>query len=180
MPHAPEPSDEGLPYEPAEREPVHYAEQALLGAVLLKPELLAQLAGLESNAFFNPAHAALFSAMGAEPVPERPGAQAGLEWLRTVLEAARKEAPALTAAYLHLLISACPRTEHVEAYAAMVRGAHARRSHAEVCCRLAHERHRGDLRRSQWQEDQGQEGGEGDLRGCHVDRPRRSAPIRAK
>ncbi|MGW7304005.1 DnaB-like helicase N-terminal domain-containing protein [Streptomyces sp. NPDC054835] len=140
MPHAPEPFDEGLPYEPAEREPVHYAEQALLGAVLLKPELLSRLAGLESSAFFNPAHAALFSAMGAEPVPERPGAQAGLEWLRVVLEEARKEAPALTAAYLHLLISACPRTEHVEAYAAMVRGAHARRTiqlHADALTQAA-------------------------------------------
>ncbi|MFD3997389.1 DnaB-like helicase N-terminal domain-containing protein [Streptomyces sp. NPDC058583] len=140
MPHAPDPSDEGLPYEPAEREPVHYAEQALLGALLLKPELLPHAAGLDNDAFSNPAHGALFTAMSTVRTPEHPSPQAGLDWLRAVLREARQEAPALTAAYLHLLISTCPRSEHAGAYAAMVRSEYARRSirlHADTLAMAA-------------------------------------------
>ncbi|WP_328486058.1 DnaB-like helicase N-terminal domain-containing protein [Streptomyces zaomyceticus] len=140
MPHAPDPSGEGLPYEPTAREPVHYAEQALLGALLLKPELLPHVTGLDNDAFSNPAHGALFAAMRTVRTPERPSPQAGLDWLRAVLEEARQEVAALTAVYLHLLISACPRPEHAGAYAAMVRSEYARRSirlHADTLAMAA-------------------------------------------
>ena len=140
MPHAPDPADEDLPYEPAEREPVHYAEQALLGALLLKPELLPHATGLDNDAFSNPAHGALFTAMSTVRTPEHSRPQAGLDWLGAVLREARQKAPALTATYLHLLISACPRSEHAGAYAAMVRSEHARRSirlHADTLAMAA-------------------------------------------
>ncbi|MET9430030.1 DnaB-like helicase N-terminal domain-containing protein [Streptomyces sp. NPDC003036] len=140
MPHAPDLSDEEPPYEPDEREPVYYAEQALLGALLLRPEHLSQADALEGDAFSHPAHGALFAAMRTVQAPGLPSPPDGLDWLQAVLEEARQEAPALTAAYLHLLISACPRPEHAGAYAAMVRSGHARRSirlHAEALAQAA-------------------------------------------
>ncbi|MET9373978.1 DnaB-like helicase N-terminal domain-containing protein [Streptomyces sp. NPDC002992] len=139
MPHAPE-SHEEASYDPAERDPVHYAEQALLGALLLAPELLRTTDGIEPDSFANAAHGALLDAMRTVPAPEEQGSQAGLAWLQAVLKEARRQAPALTAAYLHLLISACPRSEHAVAYAAMVRSEHARRSirlHAETLAMAA-------------------------------------------
>ncbi|MFF7438957.1 DnaB-like helicase N-terminal domain-containing protein [Streptomyces sp. NPDC008122] len=140
MPHASDLSNEDLLYEPDEREPVYYAEQALLGALLLRPEHLPQADGLEGDAFSHPAHGALFAAMRTVRAPGRPSPPDGLDWLRAVLEEARREAPVLTPAHLHLLISACPRTEHAGAYAAMVRSGHARRSiriHAEALAQAA-------------------------------------------
>lgn len=127
MPHPLAPDHE-VPYEPDERDSVHYAEQALLGALLLKPELLSVVARLEPDAFSNTAHGALLAAMHTVPAPDHQETQAGLYWLRAVLREAREQAPGLTTAYQHLLISACPRSEHAEAYAAMVRSEHARRS----------------------------------------------------
>ncbi|KUH38591.1 MULTISPECIES: DnaB-like helicase N-terminal domain-containing protein [Streptomyces] len=139
MPHAAEPQDEA-PYEPAQCDPAHYTEQALLGALLLTPQLLRTTAGLEPDSFANPAHGALLAAMRTVPAPKEQESQTGLTWLRAVLKEARQKAPALTAAYLHLLISACPRPEHAGAYAAMVHAEHARRSirlHAETLAQAA-------------------------------------------
>ncbi|WP_318209544.1 MULTISPECIES: DnaB-like helicase N-terminal domain-containing protein [unclassified Streptomyces] len=132
--------DDGPPYEPAERPPAHYAEQALLGAILLDPTLLSDLGSLEPAAFNNPFHAAVFAAMRTVPVPEGQTAHAGLGWLNAVLATARSETPGLTASFMHTLISACPRPDHAPAYAAMLRAEHARRTvrlHAEQLAQAA-------------------------------------------
>ncbi|MCY0931827.1 hypothetical protein OTB20_37740 [Streptomyces sp. H27-H1] len=61
-------------------------------------------------------------------------------WLNTLLNAARPEAPGLTAPHLHTLVQACPAPEHAGAYARMVRADHARRTlrrHAEQLAQTA-------------------------------------------
>ncbi|WP_432112709.1 DnaB-like helicase N-terminal domain-containing protein [Streptomyces sp. S1] len=136
MPHTPEPDDDP-PYEPAEPTPGAFAEKALLGALLLDPARLADVSGLDPDAFSNATHGALFAAMYAVPAPGTRESRAGLDWLNAVLAQARREAPGLSASYLHTLISACPRVEHASAYAAMVRAEAARRSIRRHADRLA-------------------------------------------
>ncbi|MFG3348644.1 DnaB-like helicase N-terminal domain-containing protein [Streptomyces sp. NPDC048018] len=128
------------PYEPAERPPLYYAEQALLGAVLLQPALLPLLAELSASAFDSPSHAAVFAAMRDVPIPEAATALAGLDWLNAVLVKARQQAPGLTPSYMHTLISACPQPQHALAYAVVIRAESARRTirlHAEQLARAA-------------------------------------------
>ncbi|MFT9784647.1 DnaB-like helicase N-terminal domain-containing protein [Streptomyces rhizosphaericola] len=136
MPHTPDSEDEA-PYEPTERPPVHYAEQALLGALLLDPTLLEGLAELAPASFGNPFHAALFAAMRTVPAPEEHAHRAGLDWLNAVLAQAQTETAGLTPSFLHSLISACPRQNHAPAYAAMIRSEHARRTIRQHAERLA-------------------------------------------
>jgi replicative DNA helicase len=109
-------------------QPVHYAEQALLGALLQHPHRLADLDGIEPASFSHPAHGALFAAIRALPAPgpEQHAKDAG--WLTAVLTAARRHTRGLTAAYLHTLIQTCPRPRHAPAYARMVQADHARRT----------------------------------------------------
>ncbi|WP_234106798.1 DnaB-like helicase N-terminal domain-containing protein [Streptomyces venezuelae] len=57
-------------YEPTERPPLHYAEQALLGAVLLQPALLPAVEDLSPSFFDSPVHGAVFAAMREVPTPE--------------------------------------------------------------------------------------------------------------
>ncbi|MFE5934203.1 DnaB-like helicase N-terminal domain-containing protein [Streptomyces sp. NPDC056470] len=128
MQHASDPYDDEVLYDPPGPAPVHYAERALLGALLLEPALLAALQQLEAEAFSNAAHGALFSAMRRVPVPEPVRHQAGPFWVNAVLEAALPDARGLTVSYLHTLISACPLLTHAPAYAAIVRAEHARRT----------------------------------------------------
>ncbi|CAL9366085.1 hypothetical protein SUDANB105_00765 [Streptomyces sp. enrichment culture] len=139
MPHTPNGEDEA-PYEPAERPPVHCAEQALLGALLLDPTLLEGLAELEPASFGNPFHAALFAAMRTVPAPEEQAHRTGLDWMNAVLGQAQTETAGLAPSFLHTLISACPRPSHAPAYAAMIRSDHARRTvrlHAERLAQAA-------------------------------------------
>ncbi|MFD4476404.1 DnaB-like helicase N-terminal domain-containing protein [Streptomyces sp. NPDC058471] len=129
------PSDEnddldGLP-PPA---PVHYAEQSLLGALLLDPHRLSEIGPLEPGHFSNHTHGELFRAMRSAPGPEAEQHRTSPAWLNTVLDAARPHAPGLTASYLHTLIQVCPWPKHAATYARMIRADHARRSlrlHAE-------------------------------------------------
>ncbi|GGT22478.1 hypothetical protein GCM10010222_75520 [Streptomyces tanashiensis] len=119
---------------------MHYAEQALLGALLLEPDLLTDLELLEADAFSNASHGELFSAMLRVPTPDPVRHQTGPFWVNAVLEAALPNAPGLTSSYLHTLISACPRVGHALAYAAIVRAEHARRTihlHSEHLARAA-------------------------------------------
>ncbi|MFI8520922.1 DnaB-like helicase N-terminal domain-containing protein [Streptomyces sp. NPDC085481] len=132
--------DDEAPYEPAERPPAHYAEQALLGAGLLSPTLLADLTGLEPADFNSPFHTAVFAAMRSVPAPDDQTAEAGVDWLNAVLAKAQSETPGLSASFMHTLISACPRPSHAAAYAAMIRSEHARRTvrfHAEHLAQAA-------------------------------------------
>ncbi|MFE2561911.1 DnaB-like helicase N-terminal domain-containing protein [Streptomyces sp. NPDC059352] len=127
-------------YEPTERPPLHYAEQALLGAVLLQPALLPAVEDLDHSSFDSPVHAAVFAAMQKIPAPEEITTGAGLDWLTAVLAEARPQAPGLTPSYMHTLISACPQPQHVSAYAVVIRAEHARRTiclHAEQLAQAA-------------------------------------------
>ncbi|WP_435059315.1 DnaB-like helicase N-terminal domain-containing protein [Streptomyces sp. bgisy060] len=127
MPRTPMPEDEP-PYEPADTPPAHYAERALLGAILLDPDLLPALDQVGPASFAHSAHAAIFAAMHTVPAPTSPTAHTGLDWLNAVLAQARPQAPGLTPSYMHTLISACPRPHHAPAYAAILRSEHARRT----------------------------------------------------
>ncbi|WP_328946018.1 hypothetical protein OG259_35840 [Streptomyces sp. NBC_00250] len=94
MSPTPDPGTED-PYEPTERPPLYYAEQALLGAVLLQPQLLLALEDLDTSAFDSPVHAAVFAAMHDVPAPEEATSVGGLDWLNTVLAKARTQTPGL-------------------------------------------------------------------------------------
>ncbi|WP_433892547.1 DnaB-like helicase N-terminal domain-containing protein [Streptomyces sp. CA-111067] len=117
-------------------EPLHYAEQALLGALLLEPDQLAGVPDLLPEHFANPSHSALFAAMRTltPPIPE--AHRASPVWLTAVLTAALITAPGLDTPYLHTLINACPRPEHAPVYAQMIRAEDVRRTLREHAVRL--------------------------------------------
>ncbi|MFC0844757.1 DnaB-like helicase N-terminal domain-containing protein [Streptomyces noboritoensis] len=135
MPAAPE-----APEDPALDPVVHYAEQALLGALLLAPERLKSIGLLEPDQFADAVHRVLFAAMQSIVPPPPEVHRTSPVWLNGLLDAARPTAPALTASYLHTLIQACPRDAHAAAYAQMVRAGHARRTlhhHATLLAQAA-------------------------------------------
>ncbi|MEU4205940.1 DnaB-like helicase N-terminal domain-containing protein [Streptomyces sp. NPDC039022] len=117
--------------------PVHYAEQALLGALLLEPARLDQLGSLAAEHFGDPAHSALYAAMRTAAVPGADEHRTAPVWLRRVLDAARPQAPGLTASYLHSLVHRCPWPGHAAAYARMIEADYARRTLREHAERLA-------------------------------------------
>ncbi|MFF3460285.1 DnaB-like helicase N-terminal domain-containing protein [Streptomyces sp. NPDC002730] len=139
MPHPSDPFEDDLddlPPPPA----VHYAEQALLGALLLDPHRLSEIGALEADHFDNHAHGALFRAMLETPAPDPEQHRDSPAWLNAVLDAARPNAPGLTASYLHTVIQVCPWPQHAISYARMIRADHARRSlrmHAERLAQTA-------------------------------------------
>jgi replicative DNA helicase len=118
-------------------EPVHYAEQALLGALLLDPRQLAGVPELLPAHFASPSHGALFAAMLTLTPPDPDAHRADPVWPQAVLTAALTAAPGLDAPYLHTLINACPRREHAPVYAQMVLAEHDRRTLREHAVRLA-------------------------------------------
>ncbi|MEU6144145.1 DnaB-like helicase N-terminal domain-containing protein [Streptomyces sp. NPDC047081] len=134
MPHTPEPDeDDDLDRTPAPK-PVHYAEQALLGALLLEPARLTDTDPLIAQHFDSHTHAALFTAIRTLPPPDPTDHAKDTAWLNSVLDHARPRAPGLNASYLHHLIQFCPLPKHAAAYARMIRADNARRvlrAHAE-------------------------------------------------
>ncbi|MCL7493827.1 replicative DNA helicase [Streptomyces sp. MCA2] len=121
-------------------QPVHYAEQALLGALLLEPHRLSTISRLTPDHFGNHAHSTLFHAMRTVPTPSPKQHAKDTAWLSAVLAKAQPEAPGLTASYLHTLIQSCPRPQHAAAYASMIRADHTRRTlreHADRLCQIA-------------------------------------------
>ncbi|MEV5506539.1 DnaB-like helicase N-terminal domain-containing protein [Streptomyces orinoci] len=134
----PEPDEDLYPDDFPPPEPVHYAEQALLGALLLHPQRLKTIGPLEPDHFGNHSHGTLFAAMRTVPVPDPEAHAKEPVWLNAVLEAARPEAPGLDASYLFTLVQACPRPEHAATYAQMIRAGHARRTLRMHAQRLAH------------------------------------------
>ncbi|MFC8708851.1 MULTISPECIES: DnaB-like helicase N-terminal domain-containing protein [unclassified Streptomyces] len=137
--------------------PVYYAEQALLGGLLSQPHRMADI-GVAAHSFADAVHTALFAAIRALPAPALddstgtgaytvlrgrpatgPAPRTGhVAWLDTVLTTAREQNSGLTAAYLHLLISACPDPRHLPAYARIVEGEHARRRLRKAAVHLMH------------------------------------------
>ena len=123
--------------------PVHYAEQALLGAILLEPHRLKTIGALLPEHFASHSHHVLFSAMLGTPPPAPSEHATSPVWLNTLLDLARPQAPGLTVPHLHTLIQSCPTPEHAGAYARMVRADHARRTlrrHAEQLVQTATDR----------------------------------------
>ncbi|MFC5218927.1 DnaB-like helicase N-terminal domain-containing protein [Streptomyces coerulescens] len=108
-------------------QPVRYAEQALLGALLLDPHRLGDVTGIAADSFSTAAHAALFAAISTLPPPDPAEHAKNTNWLNQVLATGREQTRGLTASYLHTLIQACPWPRHAPAYARMVEAEHARR-----------------------------------------------------
>ncbi|MCM9083120.1 MULTISPECIES: DnaB-like helicase N-terminal domain-containing protein [Streptomyces] len=123
--HARAASEEDLLGDPAPLPVVHYAEQALLGALLLVPDRLKTIGPLEPEHFSSAAHGSLFAAMRTVSPPTPEVHRTSPVWPNQLLDAAQTRA--LNAAYLHILISNCPTDAHAPAYAQMVRSGHARR-----------------------------------------------------
>ncbi|MFF7258194.1 DnaB-like helicase N-terminal domain-containing protein [Streptomyces microflavus] len=124
---------------PASPPPVHFAEQALLGALVLVPALAAEV-DLEVEHFDNRIHGLLFDAMRTVPPPAPDQHRENADWLAAVHAEARPQAPGLPHTYLHTLVQACPAPEHAAAYAWMIRADHARRTvrvHAERLAQTA-------------------------------------------
>ncbi|MGW2822108.1 DnaB-like helicase N-terminal domain-containing protein [Streptomyces sp. NPDC001443] len=109
-------------------QPVHYAEQAFLGALLLEPHRLDDVTGIEPASFFAPAHGALFTAIRTLPAPDPVQHAQTTSWLNAVLAAACRQNRGLTASYLHTLIQICPSPSHASAYARIIESGHARRT----------------------------------------------------
>lgn len=108
--------------------PVHYAEQALLGALLLDPHRVKTIGPLDPDRFASANHRALFAAMTTLTAPPPDLHAKEPVWITAVLAHARPHARGLTPSYLHALAGACPDPAHAPAYARMVRADHARRT----------------------------------------------------
>lgn len=107
--------------------PAHHAEQALLGALLLQPHRLGEITGITAASFAHPTHAAVFTAISTFPAPDPEQHAQDATWLTAVYTTARQHDHALTPAYLHALIQACPQPRHAPAYARIVEAERARR-----------------------------------------------------
>ncbi|MFI2204600.1 DnaB-like helicase N-terminal domain-containing protein [Streptomyces sp. NPDC020192] len=137
MPRTPDPDEDDL-YTRPPHPPVYYAEQALLGALLLDPQLMAGVTGIAPEAFSTAVHSALFAAIRCRPAPDPAEHAKNTTWLNEVLAAAHAQARGLTASYLHHLVQVCPRPQHAPAYARIVEAEHARRRLRAAAAHLAH------------------------------------------
>lgn len=120
MPNPQTPEREFALEEPPADPPVRYAEQALLGAIVLEPLRLKTLGPLGPEHFSVAMHGALFAAMSAltPPAPEVHAREP--VWITALLDRARPHARGLTASYLHTLADSCPEPSHAPAYAQMI------------------------------------------------------------
>ncbi|MFD8064196.1 DnaB-like helicase N-terminal domain-containing protein [Streptomyces cyaneofuscatus] len=125
MPHPSEETENSLT--PTSPPPVHFAEQALLGALVLEPALAADI-DLDAGHFDNHGHRVLFDAMRTVPPPDPEQHRENADWLAAVHTEARPQAPGLPHTYLHTLVQVCPQPEHAAAYAWMIRADHTRRT----------------------------------------------------
>ncbi|MFJ5840255.1 DnaB-like helicase N-terminal domain-containing protein [Streptomyces shenzhenensis] len=136
MPPAPSTFEEDLP-DPAPPPPVHYAEQALLGGLILEPHRLHDIPDTRPAHFGSVTHAAVFDAIRTIPAPTPHQHSEDVAWQTRVLDHARRQARGLTASYLHTLIQACPWTKNVAAYARIVEAGHTSRTVRVGAQRLA-------------------------------------------
>ncbi|MEV3898407.1 DnaB-like helicase N-terminal domain-containing protein [Streptomyces anulatus] len=138
MPPAPEENDD-KDTEPTPLRAVHFAEQALLGALLLEPQRTTEV-DLKAEHFDSRIHGLLFDAMRTVPLPDPEQHRETAVWPAAVYAKARPQAPGLPHTYPHTLVQACPQPAHAAAYAGMIRADHARRTlraHAEQLARTA-------------------------------------------
>ncbi|CAM5328244.1 hypothetical protein SAVIM338S_00872 [Streptomyces avidinii] len=123
--------------------PVYFAEQALLGGLLLDPHRIKTIGPTGPEHFASAIHRAIFAAIAALPAPSADLHAKEPVWITAVLAHARPHARGLTPSYLHALAGACPNPAHAPAYARMVRSDHARRTvllHAGLLVQAATDR----------------------------------------
>ncbi|MEV2258450.1 DnaB-like helicase N-terminal domain-containing protein [Streptomyces anulatus] len=138
MPLGPEENDNSRT-EPTPLRAVHFAEQALLGALFLEPSRTTEV-DLEAEHFDNATHGLLFAVMRTVPLPDPDTHRENADWVAAVYTKARPQVPGLPHTYPHTLVQACPQPAHAAAYAGMIRADHARRTlraHAERLARTA-------------------------------------------
>uniref|UniRef100_A0AAU2JZD9 Replicative DNA helicase n=1 Tax=Streptomyces sp. NBC_00049 TaxID=2903617 RepID=A0AAU2JZD9_9ACTN len=128
MPNSPSPEPDFSLADIPPNPPVHFAEQALLGGLLLDPHRIKTIGPLGPDHFASAIHRAIFAAMAALPAPSPDLHAKEPVWITAVLAHARPHARGLTPSYLHALAGACPDPAHAPAYARMVRSDHARRT----------------------------------------------------
>lgn len=112
--------------EPPADPPIRYAEQALLGALVLEPIRIKTLGRLGPEHFSVAMHGALFAAMAALTPPSPEVHAREPVWINALLDHARPQARGLTAPYLHTLAASCPEPSHAPAYAHMIMADRAR------------------------------------------------------
>ncbi|MFJ3310442.1 DnaB-like helicase N-terminal domain-containing protein [Streptomyces sp. NPDC086549] len=127
MPRTREPDEDYLDTIPPPQR-VFYAEQALLGALLLEPWRLGNVTGIGPEAFSAAVQAVMFAAIRSVLAPDPAQHAEKVSWLDAVLSSARKQARGLTISYLHTVIQRCPWPHHASAYAQMVGADHAHRT----------------------------------------------------
>ncbi|MFF1782077.1 DnaB-like helicase N-terminal domain-containing protein [Streptomyces virginiae] len=140
MPNHPAREPDFDPYDTPPDPPIHYAEQALLGALLLEPHRREAIGPLGPEHFSRPLHGAVFAAVVALTPPDPALHVREPVWLASILSHAGPTTPALTPSYLHTLIACAGVPEQAAEYAGMVRADHARRSvrvHAELLIQAA-------------------------------------------
>ncbi|MCX5203169.1 replicative DNA helicase [Streptomyces sp. NBC_00237] len=136
--------DDDVPYAGTPPQPVDFAEQALLGALLIHPALTPGIRHVTPEHFTTHVHGSLFAAIQqlAPQVTQRAGESKpslpSLRWINEVFTTAVAQARGLTLPYLHQLVSSCPEPAHAAAYARMIQTGHARRSLHTHADRLAH------------------------------------------
>lgn len=122
--------------------PLHRAEQAVLGAVFLDPGQLERLSPwLRPEHFYRPAHQALYASALALRERGHPGSTAvvgavPVSWVADVVTEAGTRTRGVTASYAHQLVAACPRPEHAAVYGRMVLEGAIHRTVAEHAVRL--------------------------------------------
>ncbi|MFG2978482.1 DnaB-like helicase N-terminal domain-containing protein [Streptomyces sp. NPDC048331] len=120
MPKPPNREEDFVLEEPSPDPPVRFAEQALLGALILEPLRIKTLGPLGPEHFSVPMHDALFAAMRTLTPPAAAVHVREPVWITSLLEQARPHARGLTASYLHTLVASCPEPAHAPAYARMI------------------------------------------------------------
>jgi len=132
--------------------PLLGAEQAVLGAVLLDPGQLSHLDWLAPDHFHRPVHQALFAALRTLRDDGHPALTAEksvpLSWVTDAVDEAGLHVRGLNVAYVHLLVSACPRPQHAPVYGRMVLEGAIHRSITKHAIRL-HQAARADALRGE-------------------------------
>ncbi|MGV9312074.1 DnaB-like helicase N-terminal domain-containing protein [Streptomyces sp. NPDC003691] len=129
--------------------PLHRAEQAVLGAVFLDPGQLERLSPwLRPEHLYRPAHQALYASALALRERGHPGSTAAagsvpVSWVADAVTEAGTRTRGVTASYAHQLVAACPRPEHAVVYGRMVLEGAIHRTVAEHAVRL-HQAARAD------------------------------------
>ncbi|GAA2377763.1 DnaB-like helicase N-terminal domain-containing protein [Streptomyces carpaticus] len=125
-----------MPLNAPSEDPVEYAEQALLGALLHQPDHLPAITRqLHGQDWSLPTHQALYQAINHHPTPHTETERH--TWYLTVTTTATRKIRTFTPAYASTLLNCCPDPANARAYARMVLAGSIRRTIARHAHRLA-------------------------------------------